>query len=58
MSKEHVDRLVQQAADIQIYKSVDTVVLLVFGGTHQMMGAIGWIMSLQNWYIEVLNHKV
>lgn len=41
MSKEHVDRLVQQAADIQIYKSVDTVVLLVFGGTHQMMGAIG-----------------
>ena len=44
MPEGHVDGLVHQAVDIQIWISVGLVVLMVFGGIHQMMGVMGWIV--------------
>ena len=45
MPKRHIDGLVHQAVDIQIWISVRVVVLMVFGGIHQMISVIGWIVT-------------
>ena len=44
MPKGHIDGLVHQAVDIQIWMSVGIAVLMVFGEIHQMMGIMGWIV--------------
>ena len=44
MPKGHIDGLVHQAVDIQIWISVGVVVLMVFGRIHQTMGVMGWIV--------------